>query len=111
MNQRRVSYEYALEEYQEKKTKMKEYPATTPEEREDIMEELEFAKEQVNECVDSLRKFNLVKEYYELFPESNERTRQRDFKEINSIPSFHLYYDKRLKSHIYYVHDKEDDYT
>ena len=46
---------------------------------------------------------NLVKEYYELFPESNERTRQRDFKEINSIPSFHLYYDKRLKKHIFYV--------
>ena len=96
-------YEDALKDYQEIKTTMKEHPATSQEEREDMMEELEDAKERVKDLADSLREFDLVGEYYELFPESNERTRQRDFEEINRIPGFHLYYDKRLRSHIYYI--------
>ena len=98
-------YEDALKEYQKKKTEMKVHPPTSPEDREDMKEELENAKESVSDWVENLREHNLVKEYYELFPESNERTRERDFKEINSIPNFHLYYDKRVRNHIFYVYD------
>ncbi len=98
-------YEDALKEYQDIKTEMKVHPPTSPEDREDMKEELENAKIFVNDWGENLREHNLTKEYYELFPESNERTRQRDFKEINNIPNFHLYYDKRVRNHIYYVYD------
>ncbi len=34
--------------------------------------------------------------YYELFPDSNERMRQRDFKELNEA-GFEIYYDRKYK--------------
>ena len=39
-------------------------------------------------------------EYYSLFPDSNERTRQRDFEEMNRA-GFEIYYSRKNKSFIF----------
>lgn len=44
--------------------------------------------------------------YYELFPDSNERTRQRDFEEMNRA-GFNIYYSRRHKAFIF----EYDEYT
>ena len=38
--------------------------------------------------------------YYSLFPDSNERTRQRDFKELNNA-GFCIYYSRKYKTFIF----------
>lgn len=38
--------------------------------------------------------------YYSLFPSSNERTRQRDFKELNHA-GFCIYYSRKYKTFIF----------
>ena len=43
---------------------------------------------------------DLKSEYYALFPDSNERMRQRDFREMNSA-GFNIYYSKDFRSYIY----------
>ena len=43
---------------------------------------------------------NLKSEYYELFPESNERTRQRDFQEMCRA-GFEIYYSRKYHTFIY----------
>lgn len=43
---------------------------------------------------------DLKSEYYELFPDSNERTRQRDFEEMCRA-GFEIYYSRKYKSFIY----------
>lgn len=40
---------------------------------------------------------DLKAQYYKLFPESNERTRQRDFEELNRA-GFKIYYDRKYKA-------------
>ena len=42
----------------------------------------------------------MKKEYYNLFPDSNERTRQRDFEEINKA-GFEIYYSRKFKAFIF----------
>ncbi len=96
-------YEEALKKYQTLKKEAKENTKTGQKDFVKRKEKLQEAAEDVALNKDFINKYDLVKEYYELFPESNERTRQRDFKEINLIPNFRLYYDKRLKNHIYYI--------
>ena len=44
--------------------------------------------------------YDLKKEYYNLFPDSNERTRQRDFEEINKA-GFEIYYSRKFKAFIF----------
>lgn len=44
--------------------------------------------------------------YYELFPDSNERTRQRDFEEMNRA-GFNIYYSRKHKAFIF----EYDEYT
>ena len=44
--------------------------------------------------------YDLKDEYYALFPDSNERTRQRDFEEMNRA-GFEIYYSRKYKSFIY----------
>ncbi len=44
---------------------------------------------------------NLKAEYYEMFPDSNERTRQRDFEEMNRA-GFEIYYSRKYRSFIYH---------
>ena len=43
---------------------------------------------------------DLKAEYYALFPDSNERTRQRDFEEMNRA-GFHIYYNRKHRAFIY----------
>ena len=50
--------------------------------------------------------FDLKAEYYELFPDSNERTRQRDFEEMNNA-GFTIYYSRKYKTFIF--EDDDDD--
>ena len=47
---------------------------------------------------------NLKSEYYALFPDSNERTRQRDFKELRDA-GFDISYSAEYKTTIYLVDD------
>ncbi len=44
--------------------------------------------------------YDLKAEYYALFPDSNERTRQRDFEEMNRA-GFNIYYSRKYRSFIY----------
>ena len=44
--------------------------------------------------------------YYELFPDSNERTRQRDFEELNRA-GFKIYYERKYKAFLF----EYDEYT
>lgn len=43
---------------------------------------------------------DLKTEYYALFPDGNERTRQRDFEEMNRA-GFHIYYSRQHRAFIY----------
>ncbi|MBR5177535.1 MAG: hypothetical protein IKW90_01885 [Lachnospiraceae bacterium] len=74
---------------------------------------LEYAKEDPEnntpEDIENMRDFyikhhielyDLKAEYYALFPNSNERTRQRDFREM-SRAGFNIYYSRKYKSFIY----------
>ncbi|MCR5331204.1 MAG: hypothetical protein K6E62_08445 [Lachnospiraceae bacterium] len=44
--------------------------------------------------------YDLKAEYYALFPDSNERTRQRDFEEMCRA-GFEIYYSRKCKSFVY----------
>ena len=44
--------------------------------------------------------------YYEFFPDSNERTRQRDFEELNRA-GFKIYYERKYKAFLF----EYDEYT
>ena len=52
-----------------------------------------------------LKFYDLKKEYYILFPDSNERTRQRDFEEMNKA-GFEIYYSREFKAFIYEEHSE-----
>ncbi len=47
---------------------------------------------------------NLKSEYYTLFPDSNERTRQRDFKELRDA-GFDIDYNKKYKAYVYLINE------
>ena len=47
---------------------------------------------------------DLKAEYYRLFPESNERTRQRDFKELHDA-GFDLYYSPEYRTYVFVEDD------
>lgn len=49
---------------------------------------------------------DLKAEYYALFPDSNERTRQRDFEELNRA-GFKIHYDRKYKAFLF----EYDEYT
>jgi hypothetical protein len=49
---------------------------------------------------------DLKSQYYELFPDSNERTRQRDFEELNRA-GFKIYYDRTYRAFLFEC----DEYT
>lgn len=85
------SYEDRLEEFNEFVEEIKDDPDTTP------------------ESIEAVRSFivpdeadlpDIKEEYYALFPDSNERTRQRDFEEM-SRAGFRIYYSRKHKVFIY----------
>lgn len=90
------SYEFGLEEFNEYLEDAKDDPDNnTPE---DIEGMREFYIPQDFEFYD------LKAEYYALFPDSNERTRQRDFEELNRA-GFSIYYSRKHKSFIFEYDD------
>lgn len=85
------SYEDRLDEFNEFVEEIKDDPDTTP------------------ESIEAVRSFivpdeadlpDIKEEYYALFPDSNERTRQRDFEEMNRA-GFRIYYSRKHKVFIY----------
>jgi DNA-binding transcriptional ArsR family regulator len=48
---------------------------------------------------------NLKSEYYKLFPDSNERTRQRDFKELRDA-GFEILYSKNYSAYMFIFDDR-----
>lgn len=74
----------------------------------EFYEYLEDAKDDSPEDIEGMREFYIPKiefhdlkaEYYALFPNSNERTRQRDFEEM-CFAGFEIYYSRKYKSFIY----------
>ncbi len=66
-----------------------------------------FPPEDIDEMRDNVESAypyfpDLKSEYYALFPDSNERTRQRDFKELRDA-GFELDYNKKYKTYIYLI--------
>ena len=85
-------YEFGVQEFEEYLELSKEDPENYP--PEDIEDMREFYIPQDFEFYD------LKAEYYALFPDSNERTRQRDFEEMNRA-GFDIYYSRKYKSFIF----------
>jgi len=85
-------YEYGVKEFEEYLEDAKEDPENNS--PEDIESMREFYIPQDFEFYD------LKAEYYALFPDSNERTRQRDFEEMNHA-GFKIYYSRKYKSFIF----------
>ena len=68
-----------------------------------------FPLEDINEMRESAESEypyfpNLKSEYYTLFPDSNERTRQRDFKELRDA-GFDIDYNKKYKAYVYLINE------
>ena len=91
-----LNFEEAVKKYENVKRIAKNNPGISK-------EEIAEAKEDVCFYARFIGQEDLKKEYYELFPESNERTRQRDFEEISRIPNFSLFYSRKLGKYIYYI--------
>ena len=93
------SYEHSLQEYYEYCEDVKDDPENNS--PEDLANMYKFYVSEKPEFYD------LKAEYYELFPDSNERTRQRDFKEISNA-GFDIYYSKKYKTYVFeYDYDQE----
>ncbi len=88
-------YESGIREFEEYVELTKEDPVTFP--PEDIEMMREFYIHEPPEFYD------LKSEYYALFPDSNERTRQRDFKALREA-GYLIYYSSKYKTFIF-----EDD--
>ena len=93
------SYERALREYNEYCEEVKDDPENNS--PEDLAAMYKFY---INEKPEF---FDLKAEYYELFPDSNERTRQRDFEEMNNA-GFTIYYSRKYKTFIFEDDDDDD---
>lgn len=81
------TYETALEEYDFALQESLGDPVANP-------------PEYIPDKPESLDLPDIKSEYYALFPNSNERTRQRDFEEMNRA-GFNIYYSRKYKSFIY----------
>jgi hypothetical protein len=80
-------YETLLEEYEDALQESKEDPNLFP----------------LDEVPDKPEKpilSDIKEEYYTLFPDSNERTRQRDFEELNRA-GFKIHYDRKYKAFLF----------
>jgi len=86
------SYEFGIKEFEEYLELSKSDPENFPPEDIEIMKEFYIQQD--------FEFYDLKAEYYALFPDSNERTRQRDFKEMNRA-GFDIYYSRKYKSFIF----------
>lgn len=85
------SYEDRLEEFNEFVEETKYDPDTTPKSIEAVRSFM---------IPDEVDLPDIKEKYYALFPDSNERTRQRDFKEMNRA-GFNIYYSRKHKAFIF----------
>ena len=85
-------YEHGLKQFNEYLEDAKADPENNPPEDIEAMRSFYIPHE--------LEFYDLKAEYYALFPESNERTRQRDFEEM-TCAGFTIYYSRKYKSFIF----------
>lgn len=85
-------YEFGEKEFEEYLELSKSDPENYPPEETDDMREFYIPQD--------FEFYDLKAEYYALFPDSNERTRQRDFEEMNRA-GFDIYYSRKYKSFIF----------
>ena len=86
-----ASFEWGVQEFSEYLEEAKNDPENNS--PEDIEGMREF-------YIPDIEFYDLKTEYYALFPNSNERTRQRDFEEMCRA-GFEIYYSRKYKSFIY----------
>ena len=92
-----------IEEYESGILRFNEYVEWTKEDPETFPPE--SIEEVRDEYIPNMPPFyDLKAEYYSLFPNSNERTRQRDFKELSDA-GFCIYYSKEYKTYIFEYDD------
>lgn len=85
-------YEYGLKQFNDYLEDVKADPENNP------LEDIEDMR--IFYLPHELEFYDLKAEYYALFPESNERTRQRDFEEM-TCAGFTIYYSRKYKSFIF----------
>ncbi len=85
-------YEFGLAEFNDYLEEAKSDPENNSPEDIDLMRDFYIP--------DDFEFYDLKSEYYALFPESNERTRQRDFDEMYHA-GFRIYYSRKYKAFIY----------
>ncbi len=85
-------YEDGVKEFEEYLDLSKSEPENYPPEDIEMMREFYIPQD--------FEFHDLKAEYYALFPDSNKRTRQRDFEEMNRA-GFEIYYSRKYKSFIY----------
>ena len=85
-------YESGLKQFNEYLEDVKADPENNPPKDIEVMRSFYIPHE--------LEFYDLKAEYYALFPESNERTRQRDFEEM-TCAGFTIYYSRKYKSFIF----------
>ena len=85
-------YEFGVQEFEEYLELSKSDPENYPPEDTDDMRDFYIPQD--------FEFYDLKAEYYALFPDSNERTRQRDFEEMNRA-GFDIYYSRKYKSFIF----------
>ncbi len=90
------AYECGIREFNEYVELTKEDPKEFPPEDIEMMREFYIPEPPAF--------YDLKAEYHSLFPNSNERTRQRDFKELSDA-GFPIYYSREYKTYVF----EEDD--
>ena len=85
-------YEYGIQEFEEYLADAKNDPENNSPDDIEMMREFYIPQD--------FEFYDLKAEYYSLFPDSNERTRQRDFEELNRA-GFNIYYSRKYKAFIF----------
>ncbi len=85
-------YEYGIHEFEEYLADAKNDPENNSPDDIETMREFYIPQD--------FEFYDLKAEYYSLFPDSNERTRQRDFEELNRA-GFNIYYSRKHRAFIF----------
>lgn len=85
-------YEYGIQEFEEYLADAKNDPENNSPDDIETMREFYIPQD--------FEFYDLKAEYYSLFPDSNERTRQRDFEELNRA-GFNIYYSRKHRAFIF----------
>ena len=85
-------YEYGIQEFEEYLADAKDDPESNSPDDIEMMREFYIPQD--------FEFYDLKAEYYSLFPDSNERTRQRDFEELNRA-GFNIYYSRKHRAFIF----------